>query len=70
MDTITKSESRATLSSHEATGLLFISHRLRMAESRVQGMFVAPSTRTPSLLLPTPAARKKNGEVNTSVGAA
>lgn len=31
-----------------------ISDLLRMAESRTQGMFVAPSTKMPSLLFPTP----------------
>lgn len=37
-------------------------YRLRMAESRVQGMFVAPSTNTPSLLFPTPVeqSQRKN----------
>lgn len=35
-------------------------HLLRMAESRAQGMFVAPSTRTPSLSLPTPCIWTRN----------
>lgn len=35
---------------------------LLMAESSTQGMLVAPSTRIPSLLLPTPAQRNSRGD--------
>jgi len=35
---------------------------LLMAESRVHGMFVAPSTSTPSLLFPTPERQNSQGK--------
>lgn len=34
-------------------------HLLLMAESNTHGMFVAPSTRVPSLLFPTPVDKGK-----------
>lgn len=37
-------------------------YRLLMAESRVHGMFVAPSTSTPSLSFPTPVNQNAAGE--------
>lgn len=37
-------------------------YRLLMAESRVHGMFVAPSTSTPSLSFPTPANQNAPGK--------